>query len=161
MLGDVLPGRLDDGYRGYRSAVWLLTAYLLGKAFAGVTAMGLNPLWSNRQVLQSVEGFPLSAFGAAETDAALLLYAWWGGCQLVLAVLGLAAVARYRALVPLMYVLAAVEKIAMTVLTDISPAAIAAKGAPAPLVVAAVLLIGLAMSLTHRTRRPTAGNSPT
>lgn len=148
MLSRIFPTQIDD-YRGYQLAVWLLALFFLVKTFASVNAIGLNPLWSNRDVLQGVERVPLDTFSTNAAHAAIVLFAWWGVTALVFTVLGLIAVVRYRALVPLIYLLTAINHIGQQVLADTSPLVrTLGAGESRPLIVIAVLLIGFGMSLT-------------
>ena len=78
MLRRIFPKQIDNDYRGYQLAIWLLAPLLLAKTFASITQMRLNPLWTNREVLRGVEGVPLDTFSANAADAALVLFAWWG-----------------------------------------------------------------------------------
>ena len=149
MLSRIFPKQIDNDYRGYQLAVWLLALLLLMKIFAVVSASGLNPFWTSRDFLQGVEKVPLDNFGRSAADAAILLFAWWGFTALILTVLGLIAVVRYRAMIPLIYLLTVLNHIGQQMLTDSSPV-VGMLGAHAsrPLIAIAVLLIGFAMSLT-------------
>ncbi|MBL8781265.1 MAG: hypothetical protein JNL06_10040 [Alphaproteobacteria bacterium] len=148
MLSRIFPRQIDE-YRGYQLAVWLLALFLLVKTFASVNAIGLNPLWSNRDVLRGVEKVPLDTFSTEGASAAMVLFAWWGVTALVFTVLGFIAVVRYRAMVPLVYLLMAINHIGQQVLADTSPLVrMLGAGEPRPLIVIAVLLIGFGMSLT-------------
>ncbi len=56
MLSRIFPKQIDNDNRGHQLAIWLLVLFLLAKTFASVTQIGLNPLWTNREVLHGVEG---------------------------------------------------------------------------------------------------------
>jgi hypothetical protein len=78
-----------------------------------------------------------------------LLFAWWGFTALILTVLGLIAVVRYRAMIPLIYLLTVLNHIGQQMLTDTSPVTgMLGAHASRPLIAIAVLLIGFGMSLT-------------
>ncbi len=148
MLSRIFPRQVDD-YRGHRFAVWLLVLFLLVKTFASVNAIGLNPLWTNHDVLRGVERVPLDTFGTVAGNAAIVLFAWWGVTALMFTVLGFIAVVRYRALVPLVYLLMAVNHIGQQALADTSAnVGVLGAGESRPLIVIAVLLIGFGMSVT-------------
>jgi hypothetical protein len=149
MLNRIFPKQIDNAYRGYQLALWLLVLFLLAKTFASVTQIGLNPLWTNRDVLQGVERVPLDAFSANAVDPIIVLFAWWGVTGLMPTVLGLIAVVRYRAMIPLLYLMMATNKIGEQVLVEVSPVAgMLGEGAPMPVIAIAVLLIGFGMSVT-------------
>ena len=148
MLSRIFPRQIDE-YRGYQLAVWLLALFLLVKTFASVNAIGLNPLWSNRDVLRGVEKVPLDTFSTEGASAAMVLFAWWGVTALVFTVLGFIAVVRYRAMIPLVYLLIVGSHIGQVVLADTAPiAGMLGAGAWRPIIGVALLLVGLAMSLT-------------
>ncbi|MBI1213679.1 MAG: hypothetical protein GC190_19645 [Alphaproteobacteria bacterium] len=149
MLARLFPERIDNTYRGYQAAIWILVLFLLGKTLASVNAIGANPYWSSRDVLQGVEGFPLDNFGATGAKAALLLYGWWGFSHLMLTVLAVIALVRYRSMIPLIFLLAAIEKIGMQFLAETAQLnGAGGAGAAMPLVVIALLLIGFALSIS-------------
>ncbi len=148
MLSRTFPKQIDD-YRGYRLAIWLLALFLLVKTFASVNAIGLNPLWGNREVLQGVEQVPLDSYSTNAANVAIVMFAWWGVTALMFTVLGLVAVVRYPAMVPLVYLLMAINHIGQQVLADTSPLIrTLGAGESRPLIVIAVLLIGFGMSVT-------------
>lgn len=149
MLSRVFPKQIDNDYHGYNLAIWLLLLFLLVRTFASVTQIGLNPLWSNFEVLQGVEGVPLNTFDATAANAAIVLFGWWGATNLMLNVLGFIAVVRYRAMIPLVYLLIAGGHIGQVALADTAPIMrMLGAGAPRPIIGIAVLLIGFGMSLT-------------
>jgi hypothetical protein len=155
MLGRIFPRRIDTDYRGYQLAVWLLVLLLLGRTLASVNAMGLNPEWPAREVLRGVYGIPLIAFSADAADTAVWLYARWGVTHLTFTVLGFIAVVRYRAMVPLIYLLMAFDFVGMKAFGD-TPLSVSTGRvgvAPMPLIGIAVTLIGFGLSLTTP-RRP-------
>ncbi len=153
MLSRIFPKQIDNDYRGLKLAIWILVLFLLARTFASVTQIGLNPLWSNPEVLQGVEGVPLDKFSTKATNAAIVLFGWWGATNLMLNVLGFITVVRYRAMIPLVYLLIAGSHIGQVVLADTAPiAGMLGAGASRPIIGVAVLLIGFGMSLTSPRR---------
>ncbi|MBP6014632.1 MAG: hypothetical protein KBA31_20560 [Alphaproteobacteria bacterium] len=149
MLSRIFPKQIDNDYRGYQLAIWLLLLFLLVRTFAGVTQIGLNPLWTNSEVLQGVERVPLDTFNTKAAIAAIVLFGWWGATNLMLNVLGFIALVRYRAMVPLIYLLIVGSHIGQVALADMAPiSGMLGAGASRPLVGIAVLLVGFGMSLT-------------
>lgn len=149
MLRRIFPKQIDNGYQGYQLAVWLLVLFLLVRTFAGITQVGMNPLWSSLEVLQSVERVPLDTFDGKAAGAAIVLFGWWGATNLMLNLLGFIAVVRYRAMIPLVYLLIAGSHIGQVALADTSPiVGMLGAGASRPILGIAVLLVGFGMSLT-------------
>jgi len=151
VLSRLFPDQIDNQYRGLFAALLLLFAYLLVKAFACVNAIGLNPLWTSRAVLEGVEAVPLQGFDPIEANATLLLFAWWGVAGLAPTLLGLLAIARYRSMIPLIYLLMLASKGGeVLVAEDAAIVGMLGAGAPAPFIVLGVLMTGFILSLVHR-----------
>ncbi len=70
---------------------------------------------------QSVATVPLGTFGENGAATVVHLFALWGLSQLVVALVYLAVLARYRALIPLMFALMVVEYAGRLVLTFAKP----------------------------------------
>lgn len=148
MLDRIFPSQFDNHYRGHQLAVWLLALFLLVKTFASVTQTGLNPFWTSRDVLQSVERVPLDTFSATAANAALVLFGWWGVTALLSTLLGFLAVIRYRSMISLVYLLLVFNHIGQQLLADSAPiAGMLGAGAPRPIAVIVLLLFGFGMSL--------------
>lgn len=153
MLSRLLPRQLDNTYQGYTLALWLLVPIVVVKFLMGVNVAGLNPWVSNRDVLRTVDGIPLDTFGADATSTVVFLFASWGLALLLLSVLGIAALLRYRAMIPLMYLMLAIEQIGRTELSRLNSIARAVGPggvSPGTLInwgLAAALVIGLVLSL--------------
>jgi hypothetical protein len=160
VLNPIFPKRIDNTYHGHQLAVWILTLFLLVKTFASITQIGLNPLWTSREILQGVEGVPLDTYTTSAADAAIVLFGWWGIAGLMPTLLGFVAVLRYRAMIPIIYLLMAITKISEMALAEISPiVGILGAGAPMPLIGVALLLVGFGLSVTTPRRSKGAGMS--
>jgi hypothetical protein len=147
----IFPKKFDNDYRGYKLAIWLLVLLLLFKTAISVNAIGWNPLMTSGEVLQRADGFPLDTFSTNAADAAVLLFAAWGVTHLVFNVLGFIALIRYRTMIPLLYLLMAIDHIGRRILTDTFPLTRVEDGSivvPVNLILVALLLIGFGMSVT-------------
>ena len=86
----------------------------------------------------------------------MALFAIWGLSQLVFSVFGVLALTRYRAMVPLMYVLLLLEHLARKGILLVKP--IATTGRPPGLyinlVLLALMIVGLVLSLRTRAELP-------
>src|SRR4051794_15426480 len=100
MLNPILPQRIDNTYRGHPLALWCFIPVLVMK-----TGIALSTLFNGRVAAQSADGIPLDSFGASGAAAVVALFAIWGLAQLVFSVLGVLALTRYRAMIPLVFVL--------------------------------------------------------
>ncbi len=151
MLSGLFPKQLDNNYRGYKLAIWLLVLLLLFKTSISVNAVNWNPLMTSGEVLQRADGIPLDTFSANAADAAVLLFAVWGVTHLVLNLLGFIALVRYRTMIPLIYLLMAIDHIGRKAAAEAFPIIRVndgTVGVPVNLILIALLLIGFGMSLT-------------
>lgn len=144
MIERILPRRLDNSYTGHRVALWLFALLVVMK-----TGIALGAIFNGRQAAQSADGLPLDSYGAAGAQAVLALFAIWGLAQLVFTVFSLLALARYRNMVPLMFLLYLLEHAARRWILLVKP--IARTGAPPGtyinLALLALMIVGLALSL--------------
>jgi len=156
MLNRLFPKQLDNDYQGYKLAIWLFVPIVLGKFLMGVNVVGLNPWLSNRDVLKLADGIPLDTYGGEAASTVVVLFANWGLGLLILCLLGIVVLVRYRAMIPLMYLLLSIEQIGRMGLSRINQLVpvVAAEGtSPGALInwgLAAALVIGLVLSLAAR-----------
>jgi hypothetical protein len=133
-----------------------LVLLLLFKTSISVNAVGWNPLMTSRDVLQRADRIPLDTYGANAADAAVLLFAVWGVTHLVLNLVGFIALVRYRTMIPLIYLLMAIDHIGRKAAVDAFPIVRVSDGTvsvPVNLIIITLLLIGLGMSLTIPEKR--------
>ena len=148
MLSRVFPRYFDNTYRGHRVALWLFGAVLLMK-----TAIALGTIFHGRTAAQTADGIPLDSFGAAGAAAVVSLFAIWGLAQLVISLIGVLALVRYRAMVPLMFVLFLFEHVMRRVIFVVLPIPRdgTAPGLAINLALLAVMAVGLVLSLRRQT----------
>ena len=113
MLDRLFPRQIDNGYQGRRAALWLL-----GLLVALKLVVSLNSIFNTASVAQGADGIPLDSFAPAAARTVLMLFALAALGQLVLGLVALAALIRWRALVPLLYLLSLVEQIARRLLVQ-------------------------------------------
>ena len=147
MLGDLLPKSFDGIYHGRTLALWLLGFVALSKI-----VMGLNCVVNGRTVATVADGIPLDTFTPAGAQAVVAMFAAWGLSVLVLGLLSMLALVRYRGMVPFMLALLALEHVGRRLIFLFLPIAKAgdSKGWLVNLVLLAAMLVGLALSLWRR-----------
>ncbi len=149
-LAGLFPQTIDNIYRGRKVALWLLGLLVLLKG-----AMGLNCIFNGHHVATTADGMPLNTFSPAGADAVVTFLGVWGWEILLLSLLGVLALVRYRAMVPLMFLLLFVEQAGRKAIFSAMP--IAGTGdAPAlsiNAVFCGVTLLGLVLSLWPRKAR--------
>ena len=145
MLERLFPRQVDNRFEGYRAALWLLGLFIALKL-----VMGVNSIFNTASVAQGADGIPLGSFGPAAARQVLLLFALMALGQLMLALIALAVLIRWRALVPFIYLVLLVEQIARRLIAQANSAPDVGSN-PALGYVAfgllAVLALGLALSL--------------
>ena len=144
MFAKLLPQRADNSFVGHKLALWLFALLLLMKG-----SISVNSMLNGYLVAPSDNGIPLDAYSPAGAQAFLSLFALWGLSHLMICLLGIVVLARYRSLVPLMYVLLLVEHLGRKLLLHFHPIARigTTHGLVINLVLVVVMIIGLALSL--------------
>ena len=156
MLSNLLPKQIDNSYRGHALAIWLLIPIVLMKLLMGVNVAGLNPWISSRFVLLNADGIPVDTFSTDAASVVVFLFASWGLALLVISLLGVVVLIRYRAMIPLMYLLLSIEQIGRKGLAMVHPIVRSGEdaGGVSPGLwinwgLSAALVIGLILSLVN------------
>jgi len=113
---NLLPGTIDNEYRGSRVALAffvLLTIVTVARSVVHIIAPDGGA--------QSIATIPLDSFTANGAATVVHLFALWGLSQLIVGLLYVVALLRYRSLIPLLYLLALVEYAVRLVLIWVKP----------------------------------------
>ena len=147
----LLPPQIDNRFPGHRAALWLFGLFVALKL-----VMGFNSIFNTESVAVGADGIPLDSFGPLAARQVLLLFALTSLGQLVLALVGLLALIRYRAMVPLMFAIFLAEHLSRRLIVG----SYASEGAQAAgvgfyinLGLATLLAFGLLLSLVARRAR--------
>jgi hypothetical protein len=147
MVDRLLPQRIDNTYRGSRLALWLFALLLFMKS-----AMSLNSIFNGYSVASSADGIPLDTYPPAAARTIVSLFAIWGLGHLVICVLGVLVLVRYRSLIPFMFGLLLVEHLSRKLILQFLPSP--RTGTPPAsainLGLLALMIVGLALSLWRR-----------
>ena len=153
MLERLFPRQVDNRFDGHRSALWLL-----GFLVALKLVVSLNSIFNTALVAQGADGIPLDSFGPAAAREVLMLFALVALGQLILALIALAVLIRWRALVPFLYLVSLAEQLARRLLVESQDVT---RSAASPIAwyvtwgVLGLLALGLALSLLPaRSGRP-------
>jgi len=144
MLDRFLPRQVDNTYRGYKAALWLFALVLFMKI-----PISLNSIFNGRIVASEADGIPLDTFTPAGAQAVVSLFAAWGLAQLMICLLCILVLARYRALVPFMFLLLLVEHLSRRLIFLVMPV-VRTGTPPGPYVnfiLFTLMVVGLALSL--------------
>ncbi len=158
MLHRIFPKTIGNTYRGHAIAIWLLVLVALSKL-----VMGGNSIINTRFVIEVADRIPISSFNPGAAASLLFLYKCWGLGLALLSLLALVAVVRYRAMIPLMYLVLTIEQVVRRLFTLLDPLlTMPSPGGPSVgslinVAFVALLLIGLGLSLGRRERVQEAG----
>lgn len=147
MINRIFPACLDNRYRGHRLALWLFVPIAFQKVAASLTH-----LLKADGGAQSISTIPLDTYSPSAAQNVVGLFARMGLEQLALASLLVIVLARYRAMIPLLYVLIVAQYLGSRVLSEVKPLVLAGtSGASTPALVIAILSAsGLILSLIGR-----------
>lgn len=147
MLNQFLPRQIDNTYRGHKLALWLFAVLVLIRS-----VIGLNSIINGRDVASSADGIPLDTFTPAAAQTVVSLFASLGLSNLVISLLCIVVLVRYRALIPFMFALLLLQHLTRQLIHQFVP--IPRTGTPPASVISLVLLglmvVGLALSLWNR-----------
>ena len=147
----IFPKELNNDYKGYKFVLYV---------FFALTAL---TLWRSQHHLFSADGgaqtiatIPLDTFTTSGAAAVIGVFGLWGLSQLIIGMIYLIVSLRYRAMIPLMYLLMFVEYFVRTVYFPLAkpiPTAGTAPGATGnlPLMIIAFVMLGFSV-ITPRKR---------
>ena len=147
MLNRLLPRQVDNAYHGYKLALWIFAIVVFMKI-----PISLNSIFNGYMVASRADGIPLDTFTPAGAQAVVSLFAAWGLSQLIICLLCILVLARYRALVPFMFGLLLVEHLSRRLIFLVM--LIVRTGTPpgffVNLALLTLMVVGLALSLWSR-----------
>lgn len=146
MFNQLLPARIDNTYRGHKPALWFLALVVFMKG-----AISLVSIF-NGHGATTADGIPLATFTPDAAQTVVTLFALLGLAQLMIPLVGILVLVRYRAMVPLTFTLLLLEHLSRKLILYIMP--IVRDGSPpgsiVSLVLIAMMIVGLALSLWSR-----------
>lgn len=150
MLELIFPRQLDNNFRGQRLALWLFIPIVLMRL-----GIGAGSVFNTYQAAVSADGIPLASFGAAGAETVIALFSLLGLSHLLFALLGVLALIRYRAMIPLVYLLFLVHALSNKILLLVHPIARAGGqgGSMVVLAVLALTVVGFVLCLVGRDDR--------
>ena len=148
MLQRLFPVRLDNkGYRGRLAGLWLFAFFLLLRAIMGVNGA------INTRAIATGDGIRLDGLGEGAAETILRLFQSLSLAQLPLVAIGVAALWRWRAMVPFLYLVLLADQIVRRLAASTNPVTRTEAGAVAlwiNLALLALLVAGLVLSLWSR-----------
>jgi len=151
ILSRLFPARIDNTYQGSKIALWIL-----GLLIAVRTMQTVMILVNGYSIAQSADGIPLETYPAAAAQTIVALFTLSAVNRLVISLICVVVLVRYRRAVPLMFLLLLVTYAAGQLVGRVIP--IVRVGQPPAGVINLTLLgltiIGLVLSLWKRRRAP-------
>lgn len=156
MFSQLLPRHIDNTYRGYAAGLWILGVLLLLRAIISVNSI------LNGYNIAAGDGIPLESFTPAAVQTVVSLFALSAFSRLVTTLFGVLILFRYRAMVPLLFVVLLLEHVGRAAVLRALPIPGAA-GPPGSIITVALLAltaIGLALSMRLHPRAAAPGEKP-
>jgi len=147
ILSRLFPARIDNTYQGSRIALWIL-----GLLIAVRTMQSVMILVNGYSIAQSADGIPLETYPAAAAQTIVALFTLSAVNRLVISLICVVVLVRYRRAVPLMFLLLLVTYAAGQLVGRVIP--IVRVGQPPAAIMNLTLLgltiLGLVLSLWKR-----------
>ena len=144
MFSKLLPQRVDNTYRGRKLALWVFAVVVAVKILQSVMVV-----FNGNSVVRSADGIPLDTYTPAGAQTVVAIWALSGLDRLVIALLCVLVLVRYRSVITLMFALLAVHYLAREVILHFIP--IVRTGTPpGPLVnfiLFVLTIVGLSLSV--------------
>jgi hypothetical protein len=147
MIARLLPRQADNTYCGHKAALWLLVLFLLMKVGIAVVS-----IFNGHDAASSADGIPLDTFTPAGAHAVVTLFALLGIAILMMCLMSILVLVRYRALVPLMFSIFILEHLSRKLALLLLPIERegGSSGSMVNLVILVILVAGLGLSLWQR-----------
>ncbi len=157
VLTRLFPEHPGNDYRGSRLALWLF----LPIAFMKI-AISMLHIFSADGGAQSISTIPLDSYSVGAAQNIIGVFARMGLEQLLLGIVFVVVLLRYRVMLPLMYTITVAHDLAIEAIARFKPLALAGtSGARVPaLLLMALAIAGLILSLTgkgYRAAEPPRG----
>jgi hypothetical protein len=147
MFDLLLPKSFDNNHRGQKLALWIFGLFVLMKCVIGV-----NSIINGRVVMTSADGIPLETYPSAAVQSLVAIWALLGLSHIILGVLGIVALVRYRSMTPFLFALFLLQHLGGRLILDYIP--LVRIGAPPAfavnLIQLSLLILGLALALWRR-----------
>jgi hypothetical protein len=119
MLARLLPEQIDNNYPGHVLALWLFAPLTFLKLLQGANVAGLFGAGNTRQVLETVDKVPISSYPVEAASHLVFMFAAWGLGTFLLGLIGSVALFRYRAMIPMLFLLFFIEQLGRKTLSSI------------------------------------------
>lgn len=151
LIDKLLPRAIDNTYRGYKAALWLL-----GLVVAVRILQSVMIIFNGYSTIKGADGIPLDTYAPEVAQTVMALFAQGSLWRLLFCLLSILVLALYRSAVPLMFTLLLLHYLAARLLSQFVP--LVREGTPpgsiVNLTLFALMIIGLVLSLRNRGNHP-------
>ena len=148
IINSLLPPIIDNTYQG--KAISLIVFIPLTMV---TVARSLIHIFSKDGGAQSIATIPLTSYSFEASQAVITMFALWGLSQLLLAMVFLITILKYRSLLPLMYLIVFIEYIGRHIIMTLLPIETLgnAPGSIINLIIAPIAFILMLLAMPMRT----------
>jgi hypothetical protein len=158
MLNKFLPQRIDNAYSGHRLALWIFALVVSVKILQTLLA-----IFNGHLVIVSADGIPLDTYTPAIAQTVVAVWALSGLYRLIIYLLCVLVLVRYRSGIPFMFALLALEFLAAQLILHFIP--LVRTGTPPATfvnrILFALMIVGLVLSLWNQGGRHTGRSGHT
>ncbi len=105
MMNRIFPKNIDNNYQGSKIAIAILAIITIVKLLMGINIGGFNPLVSTKEILTSVDAIPLDTYPLEASRTIISMAQSWGLDMLILSLLSILIMFKYRAAIPIMFLI--------------------------------------------------------
>jgi hypothetical protein len=147
MINELLPQRIDNTYHGHKLALWIFALVVSVK-----TLQGLMVIFNTSDIARSADGFPLDTFAPAAAQAVVGLFALLGLSLLILSLLCILVLVRYRSAISFMFTLLVLDYLARQLILHFIPVVRIGKppGLLLNFVLFSLMIVGTGLSLWNQ-----------
>ncbi len=158
MLNKFLPQRIDNAYSGHRLALWIFALVVSVKILQTLLA-----IFNGHLVIVFADGIPLDTYTPAIAQTVVAVWALSGLYRLIIYLLCVLVLVRYRSGIPFMFALLALEFLAAQLILHFIP--LVRTGTPPATfvnrILFALMIVGLVLSLWNQGGRHTGRSGHT
>ena len=147
MFSKLLPQRVDNTYDGHWLALWIFALIVSMKIL-----QSLLVIFNGQFVLSSADGIPLDTYTPAGAETVIAAWALLGLSRLIVFMLCVLVLARYRSAIPFMFVVIALDFLGAQLILHFIPL-IRTGTPPGPFVnrvLFGLAIVGLVLSLSRK-----------
>ena len=158
MLNKFLPQRIDNAHSGHRLALWIFALVVSVKILQTLLA-----IFNGHLVIVFADGIPLDTYTPAIAQTVVAVWALSGLYRLIIYLLCVLVLVRYRSGIPFMFALLALEFLAAQLILHFIP--LVRTGTPPATfvnrILFALMIVGLVLSLWNQGGRHTGRSGHT